>query len=136
MNVTIDVIAEIVATSFSAGRRVSRRYSATVVLHAPDRTATRRTTGYGENADSARISATRAALRSWGCVTIAPEEVRVSSRTLPNGYGIQYLADADRCMALANLMPAESQAYRDVMAVAEWYERQYLAVRYEYLRNY
>ena len=134
----LDVIAEIVAASFSAGRRVSRRYSATVVLHAPDKTATRRSTGYGGNADSARISAIRAALRSWGGggVTIAPEEVRVSSRTLPNGYGIQYLADADRCMALANLMPAESQAYKDVMAVAEWYARQYLAVRYEYLRNY
>jgi len=136
MNVTIDVIAEIVATSFAAGRRVSRRYSAAVVLRAPDRTATRRSTGYGENADSARISAIRAALRSWGCVTIAPEEVRVSSRTLPDEYGMLYLADADRCMALANLMPAESQAYRDVMAVAEWYARQYLAVRYEYLRNY
>ena len=139
MNVTIDVtqcIAEIVATSFDADRPALRRYSCGVILRAPDRTATRRSTGYGENADSARISAIRAALRSWGCVTIAPEEVRVSSRTLPNGYGIQYLADADRCMALANLMPAESQAYKDVMAVAEWYARQYLAVRYEYLRNY
>jgi len=135
MNVTIDVIAEIVATSFAAGRRVSRRYSATVVLHAPDKTATRRSTGYGENADSARISAIRAALFRI-CVTIAPEEVRVSSRTLPDEYGVLYLADADRCMALANLMPAESQAYKDVMAVAEWYARQYLAVRYEYLRNY
>jgi len=132
----LDVIAEIVATSFNADLPVLRRYSATVVLRAPDKPATRRRTGYGENADSARISAIRAALRSWGGVTIAPEEVRVSSRTLPDGYGIPYLADADKCMALANRMPAESQAYKDVMAVAEWYARQYLAVRYEYLRNY
>ncbi len=139
MNVPIDVthcIAEIVATSFNAGRPVLRRYSATVVLRAPDKPATRRSTGYGENADSARSSAIRAALQFWGCVTIAPEEVRVSSRILPDEYGIQYLADADTCMALANRMPAESQAYKDMVAVAEWYGRQYLAVRYEHLRNY
>ena len=39
-------------------------------------------------------------------------------------------------MALASAMPAESQAYKDMIATAEWYEQQYLAVRYDYLRNY
>ena len=132
----LDVIAEIVATSFDADRPVLHRYSATVVLRAPDKTATRRSTGYGETADSARSSAIRAALKYWNCGTIAPEEVRVSSRTLPDEYGIQYLTDADKCMAIASRMPAGSQAYKDMVAVAEWYERQYIAVRYEYLRNY
>ena len=140
MNVTIDVIAEIVATSFNADRPVSRRYSATVVLHAPDKTATQKCIGYGEDETEARRSAIGAAPMAWGWTDSDRmdfvEEVRVSSRTLPDEYGVLYLADADRCMALANLMPAESQAYKDVMAVAEWYERQYLAVRYEYLRNY
>ena len=131
-----DVIAEIIATSFNADRPVLHRYSATVILRAPDKTATRRMTGYGDSADSARISAIRAALQSWGCVTIAPEEVRVSSRTLPNGYGAPYLTDADKCMAIASRMPAESQAYKDTLATAEWYERQYIAVRYDYLRSY
>ena len=131
-----DIIAEIVATSFNADRPVLHRYSATVILRAPDKTATRRSTGYGENADSARINAVRAALQSWGCVTIAPEEVHVSSRTLPDGYGAPYLYEADRCVAIANRMPAESQAYKDLIATAEWYEQQYLAVRYDYLRNY
>ena len=69
------------------------------------------------------------------CVTIAPEEVRVSSRTLPDEYGAPYLDEADKCMAIASRMPAESQAYTDMMAVAKWYEQQYLAVRYEYLRD-
>ena len=139
MNATIDIkqcIAEIIATSFNADRPVLHRYSATVVLRAPDKTATRRTTGYGEDADSARISAIRAALQSWDCVTIAPEEVRVSSRTLPDGYGAPYLYEADTCMAIANRMPAESQAYKDIIAAAEWYEQQYLAVRYDYLRGH
>ena len=131
-----DIIAEIVATSFNADRPVLHRCSATVILRAPDKTATRRSTGYGENADSARINAIRAALKYWGCGTIAPEEVRVSSRTLPDGYGAPYLTDADKCMALASRMPAESQAYKDMIATAEWYERQYIAVRYDYLRNY
>ena len=131
-----DIIAEIVATSFDADRPVLYRYSATVVLRAPDKAATRRSTGYGADADSANSSAIHKALQFWGCVTIAPEEVRVSSRILPDEYGIQYLADADTCMALANRMPAGSQAYKDMVAVAEWYEQQYLAVRYDYLRNY
>ena len=131
-----DVIAEIIATSFNADRPVLHRYSATVVLRAPDKAATQRRTGYGENADSARISAIRAALQSWGGVTIAPEEVRVSSRTLPDGYGRAYLDEADACIALANRMPAESQAYKDIIATADWYEQQYSAVRYDYLRNY
>lgn len=131
-----DIIAELVATSFNADRPVLHRYSATVVLRAPDKAATRRSTGYGDSADPARISAIRAALQSWGCVTIAPEEVRVSSRTLPDGYGAPYLYEADTCMALANRMPAESQAYKDMMAAAEWYEQQYLTVRYEYLRTH
>ena len=132
----LDVIAEIVATSFNADRPVLHRYSATVVLRAPDKAATRRTTGYGEDADSARINAIRAALKYWGCMDTAAEEVRVSSRTLPNEYGAPYLTDADKCMALASRMPAESQAYKDMIATAEWYERQYIAVRYDYLRNY
>lgn len=132
----LDVIAEIIATSFSAGRSALRRYSATVRLHAPDKAATRRTTGYGDPADSARSNAIRAALKAWGFEATAPEEVRVSSRTLPDGYGAPYLYEADACMALANRMPAESQAYKDMIAVAEWYKAQYLAVRYEYLRNY
>ena len=131
----IDIIAEIVATSFNADRPVLHRYSATVVLRAPDKTATQRMTGYGEDADSARINAIRAALKYWGCVTIAPEEVHVSSRTLPNEYGAPYLTDADKCMAIANRMPVESQAYKDMLATAEWYEQQYIAVRYEYLRS-
>ena len=37
----LDVIAEIVAASFGASRPVLRRYSATVVLRAPDKPATR-----------------------------------------------------------------------------------------------
>lgn len=130
-----DVIAEIIATSFNADRPYSR-YSATVILRAPDKTATQRRTGYGEDADSARISAVRAALQSWGGVTIAPEEVRVSSRTLPNNYGRAYLDEAYMCVAIASRMPVESQAYTDMMAAADWYERQYIAVRYDYLRNY
>ena len=131
-----DIIAEIIATSFNTDRPVLHRYSATVVLRAPDKAATQRRTGYGDSADSARINAIRAGLQYWGCVTIAPEEVRVSSRTLPDGYGEPYLDEADTCMAIANRMPAESQAYKDMMATAEWYERQYIAVRYEYLRNH
>ena len=131
-----DIIAETVATSFNADRPVLHRYSATVVLRAPDKAATQRRTGYGDSADSARINAIRAALQSWGCGTIAPEEVRVSSRTLPDGYGAPYLYEADRCVAIANRMPAESQAYKDAMMTAEWYEQQYLAVRYDYLHNY
>ena len=132
----LDVIAEIVATSFNADRPVLHRYSATVVLRAPDKTATRRTTGYGEDADGALNNAVRAALQSWGCMDTAAEKVRVSPRTLPDGYGAPYLYEADKCMALASRMPAESQAYKDLIATAEWYEQQYLAVRYDYLRNY
>ena len=131
-----DIIAETVATSFNTDRPVLHRYSATVVLRAPDKAATQRRTGYGDSADSARINAIRAALQSWNCTNIAPEEVRVSSRTLPDGYGAPYLYEADRCVAIANRMPAESQAYKDAMMTAEWYERQYIAVRYDYLRNY
>lgn len=136
MNATIDIkqcIAEIIATSFNADRPVLHRYSSTVILRAPDKAATQRRTGYGDSADSARISAIRAALQSWGCVTIAPEDVRVSSRTLPNNYGRAYLDEADACIALANRMPAGSQAYKDMMAAADWYERQYLEERYAYL---
>ena len=132
----LDVIAEIIATSFNADRPVLHRYSATVILRAPDKTATRRTTGYGEDADGALNNAIRAALQSWGCMDTAAEKVRVSPRTLPDGYGAPYLYEADKCMALASRMPAESQAYKDMIATAEWYEQQYLAVRYDYLRNY
>ena len=131
----LDVIAEIIATSFNAARPALRRYSCSVILHSPDKAATQRRTGYGENADSARINAIRAALKYWGCVTIAPEEVHVSSRTLPNEYGAPYLTDADKCMAIAGRMPVGSQAYKDMLATAEWYEQQYIAVRYEYLRS-
>ena len=63
------------------------------------------------------------------------EEVRVSSRTLPNEYGAPYLTDADKCMALASRMPVGSQAYKDMLATAEWYAQQYIAVRYDYLRD-
>ena len=131
-----DIIAETVATSFNTDRPVLHRYSATVVLRAPDKTATRRMTGYGEDADGALNNAIRAALQSWGCMDTAAEKVRVSPRTLPDGYGAPYLYEADKCMALASRMPAESQAYKDMIATAEWYEQQYLAVRYDYLRNY
>ena len=132
----LDVIAEIVATSFNADRPVLHRYSATVILHAPDKTPTPKNVGYGEDADGALNNAVRAALQSWGCMDTAAEKVRVSSRTLPDGYGAPYLYEADKCMALASRMPAESQAYKDLIATAEWYEQQYLAVRYDYLRNY
>lgn len=131
-----DIIAELVATSFNADRPVLHRYSATITLRAPDKAATPRSTGYGETADSARSSAIRAALKYWGCVTVAAQDVHVSSRTLPDGYGAPYLDEADACMALANRMPAGSQAYKDMVAVAEWYEQQYIAVRYEYLRTH
>ena len=130
-----DIIAEIVATSFNADRPALRRYSATVILRAPDKTATPKNVGYGGDADSARINAIRAALKYWNCTNIAPERVRVSSRTLPDGYGAPYLTDADRCMALASRMPAESQAYKDMLATAGEYERQYIAVRYDYLNH-
>ena len=129
-----DIIAEIVATSFNADRPVLHRCSATVILRAPDKTATRRMTGYGEDADGALNNAIHNALRYE--LMHAGTEVRVSSRTLPDGYGRAYLDEADKCMALASRMPAESQAYKDMIATAEWYEQQYLAVRYDYLRNY
>ena len=129
-----DVIAEVIATSFTADRPVLHRYSATVVLHALNKTATRRTTGYGEDADSARINAIHKALRYE--LMHAGTEVHVSSRTLPDGYGRAYLDEAYMCAECASRMPAESQAYKDMMGAAEWYERQYIAVRYDYLRNY
>ena len=129
----LDVIAEIVATSFDADRPVLHRYSATVRLHAPDKAPTPKTVGYGDSADSASSNAIHKALRYE--LMHAGTEVHVSSRTLPDGYGEPYLDEADACMALASRMPAESQAYKDMVAVAEWYERQYLAVRYEYLRS-
>ena len=131
----LDVIAEIIATSFNAARPALRRYSCSVILHSPDKAATQRRTGYGEGADSARINAIHKALQSWGGMDTATEEVRVSSRILPDGYGAPYLTDADKCMALASRMPAESQAYKDAMMTAEWYEQQYIAVRYDYLRD-
>ena len=130
----LDVIAEIVATSFNADRPVLHRYSATVILHAPDKTPTPKNVGYGEDADGALNNAIHNALRYE--LMHAGTEVRVSSRTLPDGYGRAYLDEADKCMALASRMPAESQAYKDMIATAEWYEQQYLAVRYDYLRNY
>ena len=130
----LDVIAEIVATSFDADRPVLYRYSATVRLHAPDKAPTPKTVGYGADADSASSNAIHKALRYE--LMHAGTEVHVSSRTLPDGYGEPYLTDADKCMALASRMPAESQAYKDMIATAEWYERQYIAVRYDYLRNY
>ena len=132
----LDVIAETVATSFDADRPVLYRYSATVRLHAPDKAPTPKTVGYGADADSARSNATRAALQSWSCTDIAPEEVHVSSRTLPDGYGLPYLYEADAYHARASRMPVGSQARRDLLAAAEWYEQQYIAVRYDYLRNH
>ena len=131
----LDVTAEIIATSFNAARPALRRCSCSVILHSPDKAATQRRTGYGEGADSARINAIRAGLKYWDCVPIAPEEVRVSSRTMPDGYGMPYLYEADKCVAIANRLPAESQVYKDLMAAAEWYEQQYLAVRYDYLND-
>ena len=129
----IDITAEIVATSFNADRPAPYRYSATVILHAPDKTPTPKNVGYGEDADGALNNAIHNALRYE--LMHAGTEVRVSSRTLPDGYGRAYLDEADKCMALASRMPAESQAYKDMIATAEWYERQYIAVRYEYLRS-
>ena len=129
-----DVIAEIVATSFNTDRPGQHRYSATVVLHAPDKTPTPKNVGYGNSADGALNNAIHNALRYE--LMHAGTEVHVSSRTLPDGYGRAYLDEANKCIALASRMPAESQAYKDMMAAADWYERQYLAVRYDYLRNY
>ena len=129
-----DIIAEIVATSFNADRPVLHRYSATVILHAPDKYPTSKIIGYGEDAGGALNNAIHNALRYE--LMHAGTEVHVSSRTLPDGYGAPYLYEADACVFLANRMPAESQAHRDMMATAEWYEQQYLAVRYDYLRNY
>ena len=129
-----DIIAEIVATSFNADRPALRRYSATVRLHAPDKYPTSKIIGYGVNADDATDNAIHKALRYELMHT--GTETRISSRTLPNRYGAPYLDKADACRALANRMPAESQAYKDLIATAEWYEQQYLAVRYDYLRNY
>ena len=129
-----DIIAELVATSFNADRPVLYRYSATVVLHAPDKAPTPKTVGYGADADSASSNAIYKALRYE--LMHAGTEVRVSSRTLPDGYGRPYLDEADACMALASRMPAGSQAYKDMMMTAEWHKAQYLAVRYDYLRNH
>ena len=129
-----DIIAEIVATSFNADRPVLHRYSATVILHTPDKYPTSKIIGYGVNADDATDNAIHKALQYE--LMHAGTEVHVSSRTLPDGYGAPYLYEADKCMALASRMPAESQAYKDMIATAEWYEQQYLAVRYDYLRNY
>ena len=129
----LDVIAELVATSFDADRPVLYRYSATVRLHAPDKAATPKTVGYGETADDALNNAINRALRYE--LMHANTEVHISSQTLPDGYGEPYLDEADKCMALASRMPAESQAYKDMIATAEWYEQQYLAVRYDYLRD-
>ena len=129
-----DVIAEVIATSFSADRPVQHRYSATVVLHALNKYPTSKTIGYGDSADGALNNAIHKALRYE--LMHAGTEVHVSSRALPDGYGRAYLDEADACVALASRMPAESQAYKDMMAVAGWYEQQYIAVRYDYLRNY
>ena len=129
----IDITAEIVATSFNADRPAPYRYSATVILHAPDKYPTSKIIGYGEDADGALNNAIHNALRYE--LMHAGTEVRVSPRTLPDGYGRAYLDEADKCMALASRMPAESQAYKDMIATAEWYEQQYLAVRYDYLRD-
>ncbi|MBS0352646.1 MAG: hypothetical protein JSR83_01905 [Proteobacteria bacterium] len=130
----LDVIAEIIATSFNADRPVLHRYSATVRLHAPDKYPTPKSVGDGDSADDALNNAIHKALRYE--LMHAGTEVHVSSRTLPDGYGRAYLDEADACVALASRMPAESQAYKDIIATAEWYEQQYLAVRYDYLRNY
>ena len=129
-----DVIAEVIATSFTADRPVLHRYSATVVLHALNKYPTSKTIGYGDSADGALNNAIHKALRYE--LMHAGTEVHVSSRTLPDGYGRAYLDEAYMCAECASRMPAGSQAYKDLVAVAEWYERQYLAVRYDYLRNY
>ena len=132
MNVTIDVtqcIAEIVATSFDAGRSALRRYSYSVILHSPERLPTRVCIGYGEDETEARHNAIGGALRAWGWDDLDRmdfvEEVRVSSRTLPSNYGIDYLKEAHMCAECANRLPAESQAYKDMMAVAEYIVGQY-----------
>ena len=129
-----DVIAEVIASSFDSDRPVLHRYSATVRLHAPDQYPTPKSVGDGDSADGALNNAIHKALRYE--LMHAGTEVHVSSRTLPDGYGRAYLDEADKCMAIANRMPAGSQAYKDLVAVAELYEQQYLAVRYDYLRNY
>ena len=129
-----DVIAEVIATSFTADRPVLYRYSATVVLHSSERYPTQKCIGYGNSADGALNNAIHKALRYE--LMHAGTEVHVSSRTLPDGYGRAYLDEAYMCAECASRMPAGSQAYKDLVAVAEWYEQQYLAVRYDYLRNY
>lgn len=143
VNVTIDVkqcIAEIVATSFDAGRSALRRYCCIVILHSPDKAATRRSTGYGEDAAEARHNAIGDALRAWGWADLDRmdfvEEVPVAAGNLPNNYGRAYLKEAHMCAECASRLPAESQARRDIWAVSAAYERQYLAVRYEYLRGH
>ena len=77
-----DVIAEIIATSFNADRPVLHRYSATVILHAPDKYPTSKIIGYGEDADGALNNAIHNALRYE--LMHAGTEVRVSPRTLPD----------------------------------------------------
>ena len=128
-----DIIAEIIASSFDSDRPVSRRYSACVILHALNKYPTSKTIGYGDSADGALNNAIHNALR-YGLMH-AGTEVHVSSRTLPDGYGRAYLDEAYTCAECASRMPAGSQAYKDLVAVAEWCEQQYLAVRYDYLRN-
>lgn len=129
-----DVIAEVIATSFDADRPGQHRYSATVRLHALNKYPTSKTIGYGDSADGAMNNAIHKALRYE--LMHAGTEVHVSSRTLPDGYGRAYLDEAYMCAECASRMPAGSQAYKDLVAVAEWYEQQYLTARYDYLRNY
>ena len=82
----LDVIAEIIATSFNAARPALRRYSCSVILHSPDKTATPKNVGYGGSADGALNNAIHNALRYE--LMHAGTEVHVSSRTLPDGYGV------------------------------------------------
>ena len=126
-----DVIAEVIASSFDSDRPVLHRYSATVRLHALNKYPTSKTIGYGDSADGALNNAIHKALRYE--LMHAGTEVHVSSRTLPDGYGRAYLDEAYMCAECASRMPAGSQAYKDLVAVAEWYERLYLEERYTYL---
>ena len=87
----LDVIAELVATSFDADRPVLYRYSATVVLRAPDKAPTAATVGYGETADDALNNALHKALMME--LMHAGTEVHVLDHHEAEGQPASYYAD-------------------------------------------
>jgi len=135
----MNLIAEIVATSFDAGRSALRRYSYSIILHSLERLPTHVCIGYGGDETEARHNAIGGALRAWGWDDLDRmdfvEEIPTAAGNLPSNYGTAYLHEAYICAECANRLPAESQARRDMWAVYAAYERQYLESRYDYLRS-